>query len=80
MRLNRHAEALHKDRMLRWEHENDYVFPYSSIGLTTRTQGTSYALSSPSGEIVVVTPGGTRRLHFPPPAGTDRRRTRRRSA
>jgi len=80
MRLNRHAEALHKDRMLRWEHENDYVFPYSSIGLTTRTQGTSYALSSPSGEIVVVTPAGTRRLHFPPPAGTDRRRTRRRSA
>ena len=79
MKLNRHAEALHQDRMQRWEHENEYLRPYTSIGLTTRTQGTSYALSSPSGEIVVVTPGGTRRLHLPH-AGIGPWRARGRSA
>ena len=36
--------------MLRWDHANEYVRPYSSFALTTRTQGTSFALSSPSGE------------------------------
>jgi hypothetical protein len=73
MRLNRHAEARNNDRMLRWEHENELVRPYSSFGLITRTQGTSFLRRSTAGTAVVVTPAGTRDLGLVP-AGPTRRR------
>lgn len=62
MRIRRHFEAQHHDLLQRWELENELVRPYASVGLTTRTAGTSFVRRAPSGAVVVITPSGTRVL------------------
>jgi hypothetical protein len=61
--------------MLRWEHENELVRPYSSFGLTTRTQGTSFVRRTPAGEAIVVTPSGARDLGLAPATAPTRHRS-----
>ena len=80
MRINRHAEDMNPGQMRHWYQANELVAPFSSVGLTTRTQATSFARCTPFGEAVIVTPSGTRRLHLASADGFDQSTARRQSA
>jgi hypothetical protein len=65
MKINRHHDARHGERLTRWAHENDLLRPYASIPLTTQTSGTSFVRRVSPTHVAIVAGSGARLVEWP---------------